>query len=89
MGLITWIIFGALAGWLASMIVGRDKEQGAIGNIIAGIVGAMVGGWVMSMFNANGITGFNIPSLIVAIGGAVLVLALYNMMTSHGGSSSA
>lgn len=88
MGIITWIIFGALAGWLASMVVGRDRQQGAIGNIIAGIVGAVVGGWIMEMFNAPGVTGFNLMSLMVAIGGAIVVLALYNMMTTrHHGPS--
>lgn len=82
MGLIMWIIFGALVGWLASMVVGRNSEQGAVGNIVVGIVGAILGGWIMSILGTNGVTGFNITSLLVAIGGAVIVLALYNMMTT-------
>lgn len=81
MGLILWIIFGALAGWIGSMIVGRDKEQGAVGNIVAGIVGAIVGGWIANMLGFSGITGFNLPSMVIAIAGAVLVLSIYNAVS--------
>lgn len=80
MGILLWIIFGALAGWIASMIVGTDGSQGAIGNIIAGIIGAMVGGWLMNKFGEPGVTGFNIRSLLVAIVGAVIVLIIFNLV---------
>ncbi len=76
MGIIAWVIFGALAGWLASMIAGNDAEQGAIGNIIIGIIGAFLGGLVMSLFGGDGVSGFNLTSLLVAIAGAVLLLAV-------------
>lgn len=74
MNILLWIVFGALAGWIASMIAGTNAEQGAIGNIIVGIVGAFVGGFIMSIFGESGVTGFSLYSLFVAIGGAVLVL---------------
>lgn len=83
MNIILWIIFGALAGWIASMIMGNNAKQGWLGNIIVGVVGAFVGGWVLSLILPGDvdITGFNITSLIVAIVGAVIVLFIYNMIT--------
>jgi uncharacterized membrane protein YeaQ/YmgE (transglycosylase-associated protein family) len=74
MNFIVWIIFGALAGWIASMVMGKNQQMGAIANIIVGIIGAFLGGWLMSFFGGQGVTGFNLPSLIVAIVGAVVLL---------------
>ena len=54
MNFILWIIFGALAGWIASIIMGNNRKMGAIANIVTGIVGAFIGGWVMSFFGAQG-----------------------------------
>lgn len=68
---------GALAGWIASMIMGTDARQGAIGNIVVGIIGAFLGGLVMSMFGQQGVTGFNLYSTLVAIFGAVITLWIY------------
>jgi uncharacterized membrane protein YeaQ/YmgE (transglycosylase-associated protein family) len=76
MGIIAWIIFGALAGWIASMIAGNNGEQGALGNIIIGILGALIGGLIVNLFGGAGISGFDLGSLIVAILGAVLLLAI-------------
>lgn len=80
MNWLVWIIFGALAGWLASIVMGRNKQMGAIANIVVGIVGALIGGWIMNMFGAQGVTGFNLPSLLVAIGGAVVLLFVVGMV---------
>ena len=80
MGLISWIVLGGIAGWLASIITKRNDQMGCITNIIAGIVGAAVGGWVFSLFGGQGITGFNLPSLLVAFVGAVIVLAVVNLI---------
>lgn len=80
MNWLVWIIFGALAGWIASIVMGKNKKMGAIANIIVGIVGAFVGGWIMSFFGAQGVTGFNIPSLLVAIGGAVVLLFVVGLV---------
>jgi len=68
------MIFGALAGWVASKITGHDESMGAFANIIVGIIGSVVGGAVMSLIGKTGVDGFNISSFLVAVGGAVLVL---------------
>lgn len=80
MGFLVWIIFGALAGWIASMIAGTDEEQGAIGNILVGIVGALFGGYVAQLMGGSGITGFNLTSLLIAILGAVVLLWGYKAL---------
>ena len=79
MNIILWIIFGALAGWIASMIMGTNAQMGALANIIGGIVGALIGGFLMNAFGAPGVTGFNLTSLIVAILGAVVLLFLVGL----------
>jgi uncharacterized membrane protein YeaQ/YmgE (transglycosylase-associated protein family) len=76
MNWIAWIIFGALAGWIASLIMGTNKQQGCLTDIVVGIVGAVIGGWVMDLIGGQQVTGFNIPSLLVAILGAVILLAI-------------
>ncbi|MBI5530221.1 MAG: GlsB/YeaQ/YmgE family stress response membrane protein [Candidatus Doudnabacteria bacterium] len=76
MGIILWIVFGALAGWIASMIMNTDAQQGALLNIIVGIVGAVIGGWIMSQLGKSGVTGFNLYSFLVAILGAVVLIAI-------------
>jgi uncharacterized membrane protein YeaQ/YmgE (transglycosylase-associated protein family) len=80
MNFLAWIIFGALAGWIASMIMGKNRQMGALANIIVGIIGAFLGGWLMSsVFGAQGVTGFNFPSLLVAIVGAVVLLLIVGL----------
>ena len=79
MGIISWIIFGAIAGWLASIIAGRNDQQGCLMNIVVGVVGAAIGGWIMSLVGGDGVTGFNLPSFAVAVVGAVLLLAIINI----------
>lgn len=74
--LIAWIIFGALAGWIASIIMKTNAEQGALGNIVVGILGAIIGGFVVRMITGNDVEGFNLGSLLVAILGAVILLAI-------------
>ncbi len=83
MNILVWIIFGALAGWIASIIMKRNKQMGAIANIVVGILGAFIGGYIMDFFGADGVTGFNIPSLLVAILGAVLLLWVGNLLTGR------
>ncbi len=76
MGIILWIIFGALVGWVASLIMKTDSDQGAILNIIIGIVGAVLGGWLMSFLGEGGVSGFNLYSFVVALLGAIILIAI-------------
>lgn len=83
MTIIGWVVLGALAGWLASIVTGRNEQMGCLANIIVGIVGGLLGGWLMSMFGVQGVTGFNIPSLLVAIVGAVVLLFIWNAIAGR------
>lgn len=80
MNWLVWIIFGAIAGWIASIVMGKNKQMGAIANIVVGIIGAFLGGWIMSFFGAQGVTGFNLPSLLVAVVGAVALLFVVGLL---------
>jgi uncharacterized membrane protein YeaQ/YmgE (transglycosylase-associated protein family) len=77
MSIIAWIILGLIAGFIASKIVNKEGE-GLLLDIVLGIVGAIVGGWLFSFFGAAGVTGFNLYSVIVAIIGAIVVLVIYH-----------
>lgn len=74
MGIILWIVFGALVGWIASAIMG--SHEGIILDIVIGIVGAIIGGWLMSFFGNSGVTGFNLYSFLVALLGAVVLITI-------------
>lgn len=77
MGIILWIVFGALVGWVASMIMKTNGQQGLLMDIIVGIVGALLGGWIMAMLGQGGTTGeFSLYSFLVALLGAVVLLAI-------------
>lgn len=76
MGFILWIIFGGLVGWIASMLMNTNATQGAILNIVVGIIGAVVGGWIMSMMGEHGVGGFNLYGFLVAILGACVLIAI-------------
>jgi uncharacterized membrane protein YeaQ/YmgE (transglycosylase-associated protein family) len=76
MGIILWIIFGALVGWIASIIMKTDAQQGAMLNIVVGIVGAVLGGYIMNFFGQTGTTGFNLYSFLVALIGAVVLIGI-------------
>lgn len=69
-----WIIFGAIAGWIASAIMG--SSGGVIWDIVLGIIGAGLGGLVMGLFGQPGVTGFNLYSIVVAIIGAIILVAI-------------
>jgi uncharacterized membrane protein YeaQ/YmgE (transglycosylase-associated protein family) len=81
MGILLLIIFGALAGWIASVVMKTNSQQGTIGDILLGIVGAVVGGLLMGVLGAPGVTGFNLYSLIVAVVGAVVLIYLGRMLS--------
>lgn len=77
MGWLSWILFGALAGWAASLITGRNSRMGCLANVVIGVLGSFVGGFLYSLFSGHGITfGFDWLSFIVAVIGAVLLLMI-------------
>lgn len=78
MGIIGWIILGGLAGWLAAKLV-DGGSKGIVVNIIVGIVGALIGGFLFNLLGGSGITGFNIWSFIVAVVGAIVLLWIVGM----------
>ncbi|MGI8477318.1 MAG: GlsB/YeaQ/YmgE family stress response membrane protein [Thermomicrobiales bacterium] len=83
MGLILWILFGALAGWIASKIAGTDAQQGWILNIVMGIVGALVGGFIWNRLikHTDSVVAINLPGLIIAILGALIVTFAVGKLT--------
>ncbi len=74
MGTIAWIVLGGVAGWIGSKIMGTDDSQGIILNIVVGIIGAWLGGYLFTMMGYAAVTGFNIYSLLVSVVGAVVLL---------------
>jgi uncharacterized membrane protein YeaQ/YmgE (transglycosylase-associated protein family) len=82
MSIIAWIILGLVAGFIGSKIVNKSGE-GVILDIVLGIVGAVVGGYLFNVFGAAGVTGFNIYSLIVAVIGAIIVLVVYHAIVGR------
>lgn len=77
MSIIAWVVLGLIAGFIGSKLVNK-RGEGLFLDIVLGIVGAVVGGWVFHFFGAAGVTGLNIYSLVVAVIGAVLLLVIYH-----------
>ena len=82
MSILGWIILGLISGFIASKIVNKTGE-GALLDIVLGVVGAVVGGWLFHTFGAAGVTGFNLYSMLVAIVGAVVLLVLYHAIAGR------
>ena len=78
-GIIAWLIFGALIGWVASIIMKTNGQQGALLNIVVGIIGAFIGGFLINRQVAPSV--FSISSILTALLGAVVLLAIYNLAT--------
>ncbi len=87
MNFIIWLVIGGLIGWLASMLMKTDGQQGIFLNVIVGVVGAMLGGWFISplvgvaTINQN---NFSMPALLVSFVGAVILLAIVNLVFRRG-----
>ena len=81
MNILLWVVLGALAGWLAGLIMG--ERRGWAGNILVGILGSAVGGFVASLLGWGGVNGFNLYSLLVAVAGACLLLWIYHMIQKN------
>jgi uncharacterized membrane protein YeaQ/YmgE (transglycosylase-associated protein family) len=83
MNILLWIIFGGLAGWLGSIIAGREADLGLLGNIVVGIVGALIGGWIADRLGFGGKPGVERPtsfiSFATAVLGAILFLFVINL----------
>jgi uncharacterized membrane protein YeaQ/YmgE (transglycosylase-associated protein family) len=77
--LIAWIILGLLAGFIGSKLVNK-RGEGIFLDILLGVVGAVIGGWLFNRFGATGVTGLNLYSLFVAVIGAVVVLLVYHAL---------
>lgn len=82
MSIIGWIVLGLIAGFIASKIVNKQGE-GLIIDIVLGIVGAIVGGWLFATLGHEGVNGFNVYSMFVAVVGAIVVLLLYHVVTGR------
>ena len=80
---IVWLIFGGIAGWIASIIMGTNAQQGLLMNIIVGIVGAFIGGFIANLLGFRAAGGFSIGSLIVAVIGACILLWLVRMFSGR------
>lgn len=81
MSIIVWIIIGGLAGWAGGAIM--KSEGGMLRNIIVGVIGALIGGFIMSFIGAEGFTGFNLWSFLVAFLGSVVLLAIMGLVTKR------
>ena len=82
MGIIIWLIVGGIIGWLASMIMRTDAQQGVVLNVVVGIVGALLGGWLISPLVGVGTINqdaFSLPAMLVSLVGAVILLAIVNL----------
>lgn len=82
--ILLWVILGAAAGWIASVIMDKDHQMGALANILLGVVGAVLGGFLFNLVGLPGDTGFNFWTLLVAVVGAVVLLALISAVRRVG-----
>ena len=82
MNIIIWLIVGGLIGWLASLVMRTDAQQGLVLNVVVGIVGALLGGFLLSPLIGSGTinqNNFSLPALVVSFGGAIILLFIVNM----------
>jgi uncharacterized membrane protein YeaQ/YmgE (transglycosylase-associated protein family) len=83
MGWLAWLIVGAVSGWLASIVMRTNASQGLLLDIIVGIIGAFIGGFLFNAIGVTGVTGFDIWSVFVAFVGAVVLLGLLRLFTGR------
>jgi uncharacterized membrane protein YeaQ/YmgE (transglycosylase-associated protein family) len=87
MDLLVWIVFGALVGWVASIVMNTNEQQGGVANIAVGVVGALIGGFISRSFGGEGVTGFNLTSFIVALLGAIVLIMIVKAFTRNGNNA--
>jgi len=82
MNIIIWLVVGGLIGWVASMIMRTDAQQGVVLNVVVGIIGAMIGGWLLAPMVGSGTINqndFSLSGLLLSLGGAVILLGIVNL----------
>lgn len=80
MWIILWILFGAVVGWVASMLTGNNGRMGLIRNVVVGLLGALVGGWVSTLIGIGTYAEFSLSSFMIALLGAVMLLSVVNLI---------
>ncbi|MBN1300035.1 MAG: GlsB/YeaQ/YmgE family stress response membrane protein [Melioribacteraceae bacterium] len=83
MNWIAWLLLGAVSGWLANILSGKKEKKGCFFNMVLGVIGAFIGGFIFESFGGTGITGFNLWSILVATIGAMLLIWLVNNIKSN------
>lgn len=84
MSIIAWLVVGAIAGWIASKVMPGNEGYGVLGGLVAGMVGAVVGGYLFGLLtNEDWTTGINIPTIIAAIVGAIIVVFAWNLISGR------
>jgi uncharacterized membrane protein YeaQ/YmgE (transglycosylase-associated protein family) len=83
MSILAWIVLGLIAGFIGSKLINK-RGEGMLLDIVLGVVGAVVGGWLFNTFGMSGVTGLNLYSLVVAVVGAVVVLVIYHALFRRG-----
>ncbi len=78
--LLMWVVFGGLVGWIASIIMRTNKQMGILANVLAGVAGAFIGGFIMRQFDQAGFTGFSLRNFFVALLGSVLLIAVLKIV---------
>jgi len=85
MWILLWILFGAIVGWVASLITGNNARMGILLNIVVGLIGAGIGGWISTLLGFGSLNEFSLGSFAVALGGAVLLLLVVNLFSGRKG----
>jgi uncharacterized membrane protein YeaQ/YmgE (transglycosylase-associated protein family) len=85
--ILAWIIVGIIGGWLGKMVVPGEGPGGVLGDLVIGVIGAIVGGWMWNYFGHVGATGINLPSIIVAFIGSIVLLVIIKIATRNRASA--
>ncbi|HAX03693.1 MAG: hypothetical protein A2Y45_08760 [Tenericutes bacterium GWC2_34_14] len=81
MYILLWLLFGALVGWLASIVMKKNHRMGLIANIVFGLVGSALGMWLMDILGFGNVNAFTLTGLLVSVGGAALLIAVFNSLS--------
>jgi len=82
MYLLLWLIFGGFVGWIASILTHNNKRMGIVANIVVGLVGSALGGWIASLLELGSFSEWSLTGLLISIGGAVLLISIINLFRS-------